>query len=233
MAAPSQPVGLYAKVRERLKWLIFAVRLRLERPLNRAFDKTFGVETSSELQLVEAGIAQSDAARGNSVYRCVWGSVFRRALKAAGVDYRRFTFVDFGSGKGKALFLAAAYPFARIAGVEYAPGLHEAALRNIASYRNPARQCDHIDAILGDARDFRLPAGPLFCHFFNPFDDETMRAVLARLTAHGAQAGADIYIAFLNMRDVKENAGAFESAGAFETIRAERQFRILRLRPTI
>jgi SAM-dependent methyltransferase len=229
----SQSFGLYAKARERLKWLVFAARLRVERPLNRAFDKRYGVETSEELPLVDAGVAQADAARGNSVYRCVWGSVFHRALKAAAIDHRRFTFVDFGAGKGKALFLAAVYPFARIVGVEYAPGLHEAAQRNIATYRNPARECSQIESILGDAREFPLPSGPLFCHFFNPFDDPTMHAVLARLAAHGARTGADIYVAFLNMRDVKENAGAFDKAGAFETIRAARQFRILRLRARV
>src|SRR6516164_8514420 len=35
-------------------------------------------------------------------------------------DHSQFTFIDFGSGKGRVLFVAAEYPYRRIQGVEFA-----------------------------------------------------------------------------------------------------------------
>src|SRR6266487_940212 len=41
----------------------------------------------------------------------------------SGIDLSAFTFVDLGSGKGRALLIASMYPFARIVGVEVQPEL--------------------------------------------------------------------------------------------------------------
>jgi hypothetical protein len=45
-----------------------------------------------------------------------------------------FTFIDLGSGKGRALLMASAYPFKRIIGVEFMPELHRVAQENIRKY---------------------------------------------------------------------------------------------------
>ena len=50
-----------------------------------------------------------------------------------------FIFLDFGSGKGRALFVAAEHPFRQIIGVEYSREFHETAMRNVHTYRNPAQ----------------------------------------------------------------------------------------------
>src|SRR5580692_8694630 len=39
------------------------------------------------------------------------------------LDFRGFTFLDFGSGKGRTLLMASDYPFRRIIGVELLPSL--------------------------------------------------------------------------------------------------------------
>ena len=49
------------------------------------------------------------------------------------VDHREFSFVDYGSGKGRVLMLAAAYPFRRILGVEFSESLDRVARDNIAT----------------------------------------------------------------------------------------------------
>src|SRR5262249_8796002 len=108
----------------RIKWWLFDARLALEEPANRAFDARFGVDTAGEVRLTDAGIAAADAARGNLLYRAVWTSLCCRALEALQIDHSRFTFVDYGSGKGKAMLLASNYPYAKIVGLEYAPTLH-------------------------------------------------------------------------------------------------------------
>jgi hypothetical protein len=55
------------------------------------------------------------------------------------VDHRRYVFLAYGSGKGKALLLASDYPFRRIIGVEYSEPLHRAAIRD--SVQRSPRPC--------------------------------------------------------------------------------------------
>src|ERR1700720_4110481 len=57
------------------------------------------------------------------------------ALQQAGLDFRDFTFIDLGSGKGRTLMMASDYPFRRIMGVELLPALHQAAQDNLSKYR--------------------------------------------------------------------------------------------------
>ena len=42
-----------------------------------------------------------------------------QALRELAVPYRRFTFLDFGAGKGRAVLVAARFPFQSVVGVEY------------------------------------------------------------------------------------------------------------------
>ena len=86
-------------------------------------------------------------------------------------DLGSYGFIDFGSGKGRALFVAAEYPFRQIIGLEYSRELHEVASRNVETYRNPSQRCFYIIPLCTDATTFKLPEYPLVCFFNNPFDE--------------------------------------------------------------
>ena len=64
---------------------------------------------------------------------------FGRLMGKLDVDHREFVFVDYGSGKGRVLMLAADYPFKRIVGVEFSPPLDRIARENIATLGADAR----------------------------------------------------------------------------------------------
>jgi len=108
----------------------------------------------------------------------------RRALRNLHLDDPgEYTFIDFGSGKGRVLFVASDFPFARIVGIEYAPELHQAACRNIQSYRSDTRKCGRIEAICQDMTTFHFPEGPLALFFYNPASESVMRTIAAKITA--------------------------------------------------
>src|SRR5438552_13937135 len=50
----------------------------------------------------------------HSPYQPTEPSLFHEMLKALKIDFREFTFIDLGSGKGRVLLMAANYPFRRI-----------------------------------------------------------------------------------------------------------------------
>jgi len=90
-------------------------------------------------------------------------------------------FVDFGCGKGRALLLAAEYPFRRIVGVEFFPQLVEIARKNLFSYRNPRQVCPDLEVVLGDAALFPIPDAPLVLYFNDPFDGHVLERVVLNI----------------------------------------------------
>jgi SAM-dependent methyltransferase len=107
-----------------------------------------------------------------------------------------FTFIDFGSGKGRVLLMASEYPFKRIIGVEFIPELHRAAEENIARYASQRQQCRQIETLCMDARDFQFPDDPLVVYLFNPFSESTFARVLENLRQSIEQAPRPVYVAY-------------------------------------
>jgi len=101
----------------------------------------------------------------------------------AGLDFETFTFIDLGSGKGRALLLASMYPFAHVVGVEVQPELNAIALKNIERFHEPGQQCRRIESVCADARDYDFPLTNIVLYLFNPFPDYVLREVLAKLVA--------------------------------------------------
>jgi SAM-dependent methyltransferase len=91
-------------------------------------------------------------------------------------DLGEMTFVDYGSGRGRALFLAIEHGFRAAIGAEIEPAHHRVAVANLARYGGA-----DIRLVHGDARALPLPAGPIAIFIYNPFPRPVMRDVVANL----------------------------------------------------
>jgi len=122
----------------------------------------------------------------------------------ANLDLSTFTFIDLGSGKGRALLLAARYPFARIVGVEVQPQLEAIARRNIELITARAEEAldggeprgRRFESLCADARDYDFPPQNTLLYLFNPFPDYVLRQVLARLVASARQSPRPVYVIY-------------------------------------
>ena len=114
----------------------------------------------------------------------------------ATVDFETFTFIDLGSGKGRALLLAAMYPFARIVGVEVQPELDAVARQNIERFDEPGQQCRNIESLCADAREYQFPLTNLVVYLFNPFPDYVLREVLSKLAASARRTPRSIFVLY-------------------------------------
>jgi SAM-dependent methyltransferase len=112
------------------------------------------------------------------------------------VDLEAFTFIDLGSGKGRALLLAAMYPFARIVGVEVQPELDAIACDNIARFHHPGQQCDEIESLCADAREYDFPLTNIVLYLFNPFPDYVLREVLTNLVVSARRSPRPIFVLY-------------------------------------
>ena len=83
--------------------------LRKKQAVDSDFDQAHGVDTGGVTELKRLDVA-GDA--DDSVPHIASDpDEFHSAMGALGIDFKRFTFVDVGAGKGRALLLAAAYGF--------------------------------------------------------------------------------------------------------------------------
>jgi predicted RNA methylase len=113
----------------------------------------------------------------------------------ARVDFTSFTFIDLGSGKGRALLLAAAYPFQHIIGVEVQAELHAVAEENLARLRENGSKID-VHSICLDAREFTFPPDPLVVYLFNPFPDYVLSTVINNLRISLARHPRPVYVIY-------------------------------------
>ena len=108
-------------------------------------------------------------------------SGFRSAMREVGVEAGE-VFVDYGSGKGRVLLMAAEYPFRRIVGVEISAELHAVARANLVRCADRLR-CQDIELWTGNAVEFPVPADASVVYLYNPFHGRVLSSVLAALRA--------------------------------------------------
>jgi SAM-dependent methyltransferase len=110
-----------------------------------------------------------------------------------------FTFIDLGSGKGRTLLMASAYPFQRIIGLELLEELNATAVGNIARYKSATQRCFAIESHAGDARHFDFPAAPTVLYLFNPFPEHVLREVLANLHRSVLTSPRPVHLIYHNL----------------------------------
>ena len=163
----------------------------------KTFDKRHHIDTSGMIWIDELDVEASDKARGWG-YMATGPEWFSILLSKIELDCKGTTFVDFGSGKGRSLLLAAEFPFKQIVGVEFSPALHMAAENNIRTWKSSTQQCTSVESIQADATEYKLPEGPLVLYFYNPFKEDVMQEVLANIRNSLLEAPRPITILYAN-----------------------------------
>jgi SAM-dependent methyltransferase len=164
----------------RASWWRFLPSQLLEKFAIHSFDARHGTDTSTFAALDGLAIA-GDNKRHGERYQPSPVRSLRQVLRRLGIRHDDFSFVDFGSGKGRALLIAGELPFRRVIGVEFSEELHRRAEQNIVRYRR--RAATEVTAVHADATRFDLPPGNLVLYFFNPFAHAVLRQVLANINA--------------------------------------------------
>jgi len=132
----------------------------------------------------------------HSGYQPTEPALFHEMFRALAIQHPDFTFVDLGSGKGRALLMASDYPFRRILGVELLSQLDRVACENIRRYHSDTQRCFALVSICGDARDFVFPAEPTVLYLFNALPEPALAAVMANLERSLQQQPRAVYLLY-------------------------------------
>ena len=161
------------------------------------FDARYGVDTSGLLWGERLDLS-SEAGYWATGYYGIAPSSFVPMLEELALDWQRFTFIDVGCGKGRALMLALRFPFHRIVGVELAPELAATARRNLQTFQPEWRQAVPAEVFATDATTFPLPHEPTLLYLYHPFAAPIMRRFLAHLTASLREHPRELYLLYVN-----------------------------------
>jgi SAM-dependent methyltransferase len=142
------------------------------------FDTSFGVETSTPFESWDASEADNFDLLNNYRYSPSPTGILRAVISQVPVNYEETTFIDFGSGKGRALLVASEFPFKRIIGVELSGQLCDIATRNVMQYRSASKRCNDIDIHHQSAEEFEIPDDAGVFYFYEPFSSTVAEQVL-------------------------------------------------------
>ena len=166
-------------------------------PSVHPFDMEYGTDTSGLISGEELVSGRWNDL-WNTAYYGISPSGFDQMLQPLDLEWERFTFVDMGSGKGRALLLASRFPFKRIVGVEIAPELSKRAEANIERFSAPWQRCREIEVRTGDAAEFAYPAGPLVLFLYQPFLAPVLKRCMKNFACSLAAEPREVYVVYVN-----------------------------------
>ena len=187
------------------------------------FDHRFNVQTTGDVPLEQM------TARGNPEEGNLYVPVHPRAGKAALddlpiQDVTGYTFIDLGAGKGRMLFLAAMLPFEKVIGVEFGQEVHDIAVENIRTYRNPAQRCRNLESVCMDAGLYEFPKTPLVVYIFNAFRPALLERIAARIEQSLEQHPRDLILVMVN----PENSHLIERIRDLQLLKTTAHYKIFR-----
>jgi SAM-dependent methyltransferase len=184
-----------------------------------SFDRQHGTDTGGMVPTVDLDIEDASTKWQSNLYLGSPARVTRHLIRSLATNPADFTFVDYGSGKGRVLFAAADFPFRKVVGVEISQALHAVAEQNLVSYRGAALASE-IELWCGNALDYPLPAGDLVLHMYHPFGPDILKEMLRVIEqAKRAEPGRRILVPYLFSIGVSK--AVFQEFPAFELIRDE------------
>ena len=160
------------------------------------YEKQLGINTHSIVNLSNLTLAgkssdQNHHYQGASYF--ILFSIFNRLP----LETKKFPLIDYGCGKGRALFVAEQCGFTKLIGVDIAKELIDDANANKLVYKQKNAQSE-ITFLFNDATKYQIPNDACVFYFFNPFGEEIMQNVITNIKESLKQNPRKIYCIYLN-----------------------------------
>ena len=218
------PASFAALVLRNIGYL--TLKLGRRTPQERSnFDQVLGVETDLIREVGSLDIGSHINARYAVRYQPSPVDPVRKALSDLPINHGRYTFIDFGAGKGRVLILASEYPFHAVVGVEFSRELVDAAEQNIRRLPDGMKKALDVRCVYRDIAEFEVPPNPLVCYFYNPCSAEILARVISRLEKSWMSEPRDILAIYLDPR----HRQLFEESGRWARVGTTNLYTVYRL----
>jgi SAM-dependent methyltransferase len=197
--------------------LLSTVQVGFSSIIDLAFDLKNGTDTLRRKNLQDLSLDSKNKIHGVN-YQASKAAPLSRLMKAFEIP-KEGTFVDFGSGKGRVLLLAAQCGFRRVIGVEFSTELCEIARKNLAGVSRRLRRSIDCEIHAIDAANFEIQHDQTVLYLYNPFNGVVLNQVMANLRDSLARFPRKVWLIYNTPvhRDVVEKSGLFENVVEFQS----------------
>jgi predicted RNA methylase len=160
------------------------------------YEKQLHIHTHSIVNLEQLTLA-GDNSKENHHYQGASYFILFSVFNKLPNEIKNKPFIDYGCGKGRALFVAEQCGFTKLIGVDIAKELIEEAKKNTTTYKKKNSQSS-FDFIFNDATTYQIPKDATVFYFFNPFGESILRKVLSNIKTSVNEFPRTIYCIYLN-----------------------------------
>jgi len=160
------------------------------------FDLKYRVDTVNTVMLDELEIDSPNKVHGR-YYEGTNAHVFKKIFSHVKIDAPNSCLIDFGSGKGKAMFLAAERGFRKVIGVEFSGELVGICRRNLEIFKRRSKSKTEFEIVHMDAAEYEIPAEANLLFFSNPFDETLIGMVIENIRKSLKKAPREIVVVHL------------------------------------
>ena len=185
---------MFAKIANSVRWRSKSVQRYICSLKEKLYDLRMGTDTANQIQVCDLDIEnrlKEEAVR----YQATKEKNFHCVISKLPIQYERFAFFDFGSGKGKVLIMAHQCGFRDIYGIEASKYLNVIAKDNI---KKSIKNGHSIKLICMDASLYHLPPIPSVYYFYNPFKGKILKKVIHNITMALENQFSEAYIIYMN-----------------------------------
>lgn len=190
------------------------------------FDMKYKIDTINTEQLENLAIDSPNKAHG-VYYEGTNAYIFKNAFSSFKIDAPNSCFIDFGSGKGKAMFMAAEMGFRKVIGVEFSIELAEVCRKNLEIFKAKSKSKTEFEIIHMDASQYEIPTEANLLFFSNPFNETLTTKVIENILRSHAKAPREIWIIHL----YPQGNMAFAKHPRFQLEHESRDGFVFRLKP--
>lgn len=171
------------------------------------YEKQLGIKTHSIVNLNSLTLAGNES-KENHHYQGASYFILYSLFKKLPSHLKEKPFIDFGCGKGRALFVAEQCGFLNLIGVDIAKELIHDAQQNLKVYK-PLHAHSKISFVFSDATTYSIPPNASVFYFFNPFGETILQQVIQQIKISFDNNPREIYCLYLNpmYKEVFENNG--------------------------
>jgi SAM-dependent methyltransferase len=160
------------------------------------YEKQLGISTHSIVNLDQLTL-DGDNSDQNHHYQGASYYILFSIFEKLSQHLKDKTFIDFGCGKGRALFVAEQCGFTHLIGVDIAKELIDDADENKKRYQLK-NSLSKIEFVFSDATKYSIPNDTAVFYFFNPFGAEIIQQVLDNIKVSVKQYPREICCIYLN-----------------------------------
>ncbi len=160
------------------------------------YEKQLGINTHSIVNLDKLTLA-GESSDQNHHYQGASYFILFSIFPKLPPETKNYPFIDYGCGKGRALFVAEQCGFKKLIGVDIAKELIDDANANKLVYK-PKNNESEITFIFNDATQYQIPSDTCVFYFFNPFGEAILQQVINNIKESVKQNPRKVYCIYLN-----------------------------------